>query len=113
MKKHFYSDIVSNEGLQLELDGLDLEDYEKEELLTMVDANLHHAILEAILDELSEDDKQLFLEHIGHGNHDKVWEHLRGRIENIESKIQTTANSLMEELYKDIKAVKDEESENS
>lgn len=106
MKKHFYSHLVDEEPLLLELSELDLEDYERAELKDMVSANLHHVILEAILDELSEEDKQLFLKHITHDDHDEIWNHLKSRIENIESKIRKTADTMMEELYKDIKEVK-------
>jgi hypothetical protein len=111
MKKHFYSHIIENETLLIELEQLDLEPEEREDLVKLVEANLHHAILEAVLDELSETDKQIFLEHIAHDRHDKVWEHLRSRIENIEGKIKATADSLMQELYNDIKAVKEESEE--
>jgi uncharacterized protein YaaW (UPF0174 family) len=113
MKKHFYTHLIDSEALLLELDGLEIEKDEKKELEEMIDANMHHAILEAVLDELSEEDKQIFLSHVSHNNHDKVWEHLRVRIENIEGKIKTTAETMMVDLYKDIKAVKEEEIESS
>lgn len=111
MKKHFYSHIIDNEPLMMELGELDLEKEEREELENMMEASLHHAILEAILDELSEEDKQIFLHHITHETHEKVLEHLRGRIEHIEVKIKKTADTMMEELYKDIKSVKDDTEE--
>jgi len=95
----------------LELEELELEKEEKEELQELIGSNLHHAILEAVLDELSEEDKIIFLKHLAHENHDKVWEHLKRKIENIEDKIKATADSLMEELEKDIRFVKDDESE--
>jgi hypothetical protein len=106
--KHFYSKLVNDEALLLELEGLELEPEEKDEMQKMIASHLHHSILEAILDELSEEDKQVFLQHMAHENHDKVWEHLRGKIENIEEKIKRTADSTMDVLYKDIKEVKEE-----
>jgi hypothetical protein len=108
MKKHFYTHLIDNEALLIELETLDLEKEEKKELEAMLDANLHHAILEAILDELSEEDKLIFLNHVTHNDHEKVWEHLRTKIQNIETKIKTTSESMMEELHKDIRAVKEE-----
>ena len=111
MKKHFYSHLVDDGALTLELEALELDKEEQEELQEMISANLHHAILEAILDELSEEDKIIFLQHMAHNNHDKVWEHLKVKIENIEDKIKATADSLMEELERDIQSVKNEESE--
>lgn len=92
----------------LELEELELDDDEREELQEMIGSNLHHAILEAVLDELSEEDKVVFLQHMAHDNHDKVWEHLKGKIENIEDKIKATADSLMEELEQDIRSVKND-----
>lgn len=92
----------------LELEELELDEEEREELQEMIGTNLHHAILEAVLDELSEEDKIIFLQHMAHGNHDKVWDHLKGKIENIEDKIKATADSLMGELEKDIRSVKNE-----
>ncbi len=106
MKKRFYSHIISNEPITLELDILELEEEEKKELSEMIEGNLHHAILESILDELSEDDKKKFLEHITGDDHDKVWNHLRDKIEDIDKKIKKTADTMMDELYKDIKDVK-------
>lgn len=111
MKKYFYSHIVDFEPLSLELEELDLEEHEREELRDLIDSNVYHAILEAIMDELSEEDKKVFLEHISHDNHDKVWSHLRTRVENIEDKIKSAAELMMRELYKDIKDVKNDDSE--
>jgi hypothetical protein len=109
MKKHFYSHLVDTDGLVLELEELDLEEEERKELLHMASMTLHHTVMEVILDALSEEDKQIFLSHMAHDNHDKVWEHLKSRIENIETKIRATADSTMKELYKDIREVKEED----
>lgn len=112
-KKHFYSHLIPTEPLEYELTSLDLEVNERDELQQMVEDNLHHAILEAILDELSEEDKKIFLEHIAHDAHEKVLIHLRGKIENIEDKIKHTADSVMEELHQEIREVKAEDDEES
>lgn len=106
MKKHFYSNIVELESLFYELDLLELEDYQKHELSNLIDSNLHHTILDIILSELSDDDKKLFLKHLNENDHDKVWEHLKFKVDNIEEKIKKAAEQLKMDLRKDIKEAK-------
>lgn len=103
---HFYSRIVSFDTLILALNQLDLTDQEKEHLLTIADSSLYHTVLDAILSELSSEDKKVFLMHLAHDDHDKIWEFLNNKIENIETKIKLTADNLTEKLHKDIKDVK-------
>lgn len=106
MKKHFYSHLVEIESLIVELHRLDLSDEEKKQLTLIAESNLHHAILDVILSELSGEDKKIFLTHLSCGDHDKVWKHLKEKVENIEDKIKKAAEQLKSELHKDIKEVK-------
>ena len=64
MKKYFYSHIVDIESIIGELDGLDLSENERTHLITLFDSSIHHAVLDAILSELSGEDKKLFLRHL-------------------------------------------------
>jgi|SRR3989344_4048311 len=107
MKQHFYSSIVEVESLFLALEELDLDAEEKKHLRELADSNLYHTIIDAILSELSDQDKKVFLEHIAHNNHDKVWDFLNDKVENIGDKIRKAAHDLRDELHKDIKEVKD------
>lgn len=106
MKKHFYSHIVETESIVIELNQMDLTEEEKTHLISLMDSNLHHTILDAILSELSDEDKKTFLKHLAHEDHDKVWQLLNEKIKNIESKIKKASEDLKEQLRKDIKEVK-------
>lgn len=106
MIKHFYSYVVETDTLFLELDSLDLSVAEKKHLKMIAESSLHHAIVDVILAELSEDDKKLFLSHLHSHDHDKTWKLLRTKITDIEEKIRKTAHELKKELHKDIREVK-------
>ncbi len=105
-KLHFYSHLIEVESLIIELDSLELSDKEKKHLATLADSNLHQAILHAILDELNESEKKIFLEHLNNREHDKIWKLLNERIDNVEDKIKDAAERIKEELKKDIKKAK-------
>lgn len=105
-KKHFYSHLVETDSLVILINDLDITDDEKGHLISLVDSQLHHAVLDAVLSELSEHDKRLFLKHLLHEEHDEVWRHLNTKVDNIENKIKKVAEDLKKELHEDIKAVK-------
>ncbi|MCL4354703.1 hypothetical protein M1349_04540 [Patescibacteria group bacterium] len=106
MKKHFYSHLVETESLILELNEMDLTENEKIHLVSIIDSSLHYAILDAILSELSEEDKKIFLKHLASDKHEDIWELLDKKVENIEDKIKKAADDLKDELRKDIKEAK-------
>ena len=106
MGKHFYSHIVETATLSVELGEMDLSKEERRHLIELAENNIHHAILDAILSELSEENKKIFLSHLAKEEHDKVWEHLRKNIDKIEEKIKKTAEDLKKELHNDIKEIK-------
>lgn len=103
MKKHFYSHLVQIDSLVVTLNSMDLSDTEKEELLQIADSSIYHAVLDAVLSELSDKDKKLFLQHLLTDDHGKIWEFLHGKVSNIEDKIKKTADDLTEKLHEDIK----------
>lgn len=78
---------------------------ERVHLLTLAESNIHHAVLDAILSELSEQDKKIFMDHLHSNNHDEIWKLLNSRIENVEEKIRKAAVDLKKELHKDIKTL--------
>lgn len=102
MKTHFYSHIIETSSISLALADMDLMKEERKHLIDLAQENLHHAILEAVLSELSEEDKQEFLKLLVNEDHEKIWKLLSGRVENIEDKIKQTAKDLKTELHKDI-----------
>lgn len=105
-EKHFYQDLINTESLILSLADVNLSAEERQHLLELIDATLHHTVLDAILSELSEEDKKIFLENLGTKDHNRVWEHLHTKVEKIEDKIKTAAEELQKELHKDIKHTK-------
>ena len=106
MKKHFYSHLVETDSLVVLINELDATDEEKSHLIALVDSQLHHTILDAILSELPEEDKRSFLKFLMHEDHDKIWNHLNNRVDNIEEKIKKAADDLKKELHRDIKEAK-------
>lgn len=106
MVKHFYSHLIEAEDLFVEIKSLQISQGEKNHLISLVHANLHHIILDAVLSELSEEDKKKFLSNLSLEDHNIIWDFLKNRIEDIEDKIKKTANELKKELHKDIKEIK-------
>jgi hypothetical protein len=106
MKKHFYTHLVETESLVVKLHEMGMTEEQKIQLITLVESSMHHAILDAILSELSEQDKKLFLKEMANDDHDSVWKFLNKKIDSIEDKIVQAADALKEELHEDIKEVK-------
>lgn len=101
--RFFYSHLIEIETLASELDQMELSKEEKSYLATLADANIHQAIMDAILSELSPQEKIILLEHLKNNNHDKLWDLLNRRVDNIETKIKSAAEQVKDELKGDIK----------
>lgn len=105
--KQFYTQLIEVESLIIELDKLDLTEEQKSHLTYLIDSSLHHTLLDTILSLLSDADKRVFLKHLEENNHDKIWEFLNSRVDNIEDKIKLTAEELKKQLHADLKKVKE------
>jgi hypothetical protein len=105
-KKYFYTHIIDTSTLSLELGDMNLTPEERIHLISLIDSNIHHQILDLILSELSPTDRKTFLSHLSSENHDRVWKFIKGKISNIEDKITKTAEDLKEEFHKDIREAK-------
>jgi 2C-methyl-D-erythritol 2,4-cyclodiphosphate synthase len=106
VRKQFYSHIIQIDTLSVALGDLEITEKEKEHLEHLIDSNLYHTILDAILAELSDEDKHTFLNHLATEDHAKTMAFLEKRIDNIEDKIKKTADELISELHQDIKETK-------
>ncbi len=106
MKKYFYTHIIDTSSLSLELGEMDLSSSERLHLISLIESNIHHEVLDLVLSELSEPDKKTFLTHLASNHHDKVWRLLNQKIENIEEKIKKTAEDIKKELHRDIKEIR-------
>lgn len=104
--KYFFNHLIEIESIIVELDKLDLSKSQKEHLSALIDSSLHHTILDAILSQLSEQQKRVFINHLSEGNHDKIWQFLNDKIDKVEDKIKQAADQLKEQLRKDLKELK-------
>ncbi len=105
-KKYFYTHIIDTSTLSLELGNMDLSPKERMHLISLIDSNIHHEILDLILSELSPSDKKIFLTHLASEDHRKVWKFLNEKIKDVERKIKKTAEALKQKLHKDMKEVR-------
>ena len=101
--KHFYSHLVEFDSIVIELNKMNLTEGEKTHLLGIIDESLHHTVLDAVLSQLSEEDKKVFLEHVISNDHNKIWKHLNSKVDNIEEKIKIAAHDLKKKLHEDVK----------
>lgn len=106
MTTYFYSHLVNLDIIAQDLEALSLSKKEKQQLLKIAHDHLHHQILDAILSELTEEDKRTFLLYLHRSQHDKIWEHLNSKVDKIEEKIQKVAEDLKKDLREDIKKTK-------
>ena len=106
MKKRFYSHVIETSSLTLALGDMDLTPEERKHLVELAQDNLHHAILDVVLSELSPEDKQKFLILLSQDDQEKIWKLLIERVDHVEEKIKKTAEELKKELHKDIEESK-------
>jgi hypothetical protein len=107
MKKTiFYAHLIETSFISLDLADMDLTQKERLHLLSLVDSNVHNAVLETVLSNLPPEDKKIFLANLHVNDNKKIWEHLKQKIENVEEKIKERIEDLKEELQKDIEEAK-------
>lgn len=104
--KLFYSHLIEVDSIILELDQMDFSNEERLHLANLIDSSIHHSVLDAILSELSQSDKRVFMQHLNEGDHDKIWKFLNNKVDGVEEKIKKAADDLKIELHKDLKEAK-------
>lgn len=104
--KYFYSHLIDSTSITIELAEMNLTPEERVHLIALAESNIHHTVLDTILSELPEKDRREFLKQLRDDKHDKIWELLRSRVDNIEDKIKKAADDLKTELHKDIEETK-------
>lgn len=92
-------------SITVALGDMELTKEERLHLLSLAESNVHHAIIDAVLSELSDNDKRKFIEHLNSDNHDEIWKLLNSKVENVEEKIKKAAEDIKKELHKDIKDI--------
>lgn len=106
MKPHFYSHIIEIDTLHNSLEDLGLEIQERRELIIIVESTIHHVVMDTVLSELSDNDKKIFLGHVVSQEHEKVWDLITNKIQDVENKIKKAVNGLKDKLHEDIKETK-------
>lgn len=103
MKTFFYSHLIEIESLIVEFDNLELSKEQKTHLADLIDSSLHHTVLDAVLSQLSPEDKRVFLIHLKEDDRDKIWKFLNEKIDKVEDKIKEAADDLKSEIKNDLK----------
>src|SRR4051812_27829575 len=96
--KHFYTHLVENTDITLELAELDLTADERVHLISLVEANIHTTVVDTVLSELSEEDKKTFLKNLALDNHEETLNHLNEKISGVEEKILNAITEVKREL---------------
>lgn len=105
-KGHFYEQVIETSQISLELGNMNLSGEERRELTILVSKNIHAVVLDTVLSELSEEDKKTFLKNLSENNHEKIWQHLKTKIDQVEEKIRKSIEETKKELLEDIEKAK-------
>jgi len=105
MKKHFYSHLVDLNEISNHLSQLHINIEEKNELLHLVYENIHHAVIELVLDIIDDKDKDIFLFHLENKNHNEVFLILSKKRDNPENVILDVIQKTQKEAIEDITEV--------
>jgi hypothetical protein len=100
--KHFYSHLIEIHEIYLSISEMNLSDDERNHLLSLAEANIHATVINTVLPELSEAEKEIFLKNLVANNHEETWKHLLAKAQDIEAKISQSLKELKTELLKDI-----------
>lgn len=102
--KLFYDHLVLKEEVIVELDKHKLSIEEREELVLLIDENLHHHVLDTILTHLPAEKHQDFLKKFHSAPHDKkLLEYLKIETQvDIEEKIRSRSKKVKGELLSEI-----------
>lgn len=104
--KFFYTHLIEIETIIVSLDELSLGNDQKKHLAHLVDSSVHATVLDLVLSNLEAKDKEIFLNYLHKKEHDKIWQLLKQKVDNIEEKIKKEATDLIIQLHKDLKDAK-------
>lgn len=104
--RYFFSHLVDIQTIHLKLQDLDLSDEEKSHLVNLAHDTLHYEIINAILSELSQEDKKIFLRQMTMVDHASLWRFLNKKVDKVEEKIKQIAQDVVLELHVDIEESK-------
>ncbi len=104
MAKIFYDHLTITEEITVELDNYQIDKEEKEEIIQLMDENIHHRVLDVILKKLPKEKHNEFLKQFAASPQDlKLLDYLRQEIADIEELITQEAKLVKKELLAEIK----------
>ncbi len=105
---YFYSHIVQIQTVTTQLDQMNLKDDHKNQLSQLIDATVHHTVMDVILSRLPEADKKVFLDRLHHNPTDPdLMNFLKERVETIEDEIKEAVLELKDELHQDVQEARE------
>jgi transposase len=106
---YFYDHVISVESVHRAIDDLELPTDQRVELRRLLEAQVHHNIMNLILSELPPEDRAQFLEYHSAGDSERMWALLSEKIESVEEKIRDVSDELVAQMHKDIADLDSEE----
>jgi len=110
--KHFYAHLTETTDIVLELGELDMSSEERVHLLSLIEANIHSAVINTVLSNLDGENKKIFLSNLISDDNSKTWGHLNKSAVDLENKIKITIDLMKKELLRDIKKARNQKAEN-
>ena len=108
MSKLFFDHLVIREEITAHLDTFVMDQEEKEEIIRIIDENLHHHVLNVILNHLPKEHHATFMELVIKTPHDpSVLDFVKSKVEvDIEEEIKNIAARIKKEILSEIKRAK-------
>jgi hypothetical protein len=97
---------LNKKDLESELENLGLSSKEKETLMNTIEDMARYKVLNAVLNRLEAEDKNLFLKQLNSGSDEMLVETLREKIENIEEILRDEIREIESEVLADIRQIK-------
>lgn len=88
------------------LDTTTISDNQKKELLTIVDVTTHYLVTDIILTELKSVDKKKFMDYVAKDEHEKIWDLLTKKINDVEHKIRLAVRDVHLSMIDDVKKLR-------
>lgn len=102
--KIFYDHLTVFEEITIELDKYKFDRQEREEIVRLVDENMHHRVLDVILTHLPKERHQDFLTKFHSAPHDSnLLTYLKKEVENIEDLIISEAKKVKAEILREFR----------
>ena len=102
-RKHFYSHLVEETHITLEIGELEVTNTQRVHLLSLMKANIHSTVVSTVLSNLSTEDKKIFLKNLSLENNEKIWAHLKNNIIDVEEKLKKIIDETIKELIEDVR----------